>query len=72
MTDLVKRLRVDRKVMGMYVGSVLLDHYEAERKEAANRIEKLEAALWEAIAIVAAHVPSGYSHLRKALEGKDD
>jgi hypothetical protein len=37
-----------------------------------DRIEKLEAALREAIAIVAAHVPSGYPHLRKALEGKDD
>ena len=59
--DLVKRLRTE-----------MWDHEYKIQKEAADRIEKLEAALREAIAIVAAHVPSGYPHLRKVLEGKDD
>lgn len=37
----------------------------------ADRIEQLETALREAIAIVAAHVPYGWT-ARKALEGKDE
>ena len=40
--DLVKRLNIRRENMGIWAGSVLLDLYEKERKEAADRIEKLE------------------------------
>ena len=47
--DLVKRLNIGRENMGIWVGSVLLDLYEKERKEAADRIEKLEAALRDII-----------------------
>ena len=75
--DLVKRLRVNRRAMGMYVDSVLLDHYEAERKEAAYRIERLEAARDEAyternrlVALLARLFPSGVK--KTAIPGWDE
>ena len=70
---LLKRLREDySKNHEESIPYEVIETYKKDRHEAADRIEQLEAALREAIAIVAAHVPYGYPHLRKALEGKDD
>lgn len=43
--NLVKRLRLNRSTLQMWLGEHLLEQYEKERTEAADRIEKLEAAL---------------------------
>jgi hypothetical protein len=43
--DLVNRLRVNRSTLQMWLGEHLLEQYEKERTEAADRIEKLETAL---------------------------
>jgi hypothetical protein len=72
MTDLVKRLRLIGE--GAYIGAVSDDRKAA--KEAASRIEKLEAALRSIIVHCEVPAPPNAEALkmfaRKALEGKDD
>lgn len=41
--DLVKRLRVNRSTLQLWFGELLIEKYEKERLEAADRIEQLEA-----------------------------
>jgi hypothetical protein len=85
--DLVKRLRVNRASLQMWLGEHLLEQYEKERTEAADRIEKLEAALRPFAKWADAYDPEendddieAWDHAptigmlraaRKALEGKD-
>jgi hypothetical protein len=74
--DLVKRLRVTRATLQMWSGQLLIEQYEKERTEAADRIERLETALRE-IAWIATPDHEEARHkateiARKALEGKDE
>ena len=66
--DLVNRLRQIGE--GAYVGAVSDDRKAA--REAADRIEKLEAALREIAALGYWDGDSAISIASKALEGKDD
>jgi hypothetical protein len=72
--DLVKRLRVNRASLQMWLGEHLLEQYEKERTEASDRIEQLEAALRT---IYECCDETGNCSVvrriaRKALEGKDE
>jgi hypothetical protein len=74
--DLVKRLHIDRKQLSSWHGEGLLERYEAERKEAADRIERLEAARDGAyternrlVALLASIYPSGVK--KTAIPGWD-
>ena len=74
--DLVKRLNEDFSVNAREDINHQMKVYEAERKEAADRIEELEAALREIIVHCEVPAPPNADALkmfaRKALEGKDD
>jgi DNA-binding IclR family transcriptional regulator len=67
--DLVKRLR---EVGGMSDDGATRWYINPDGPEAADRIEKLEAALREIAALGYWDGDSAISIARKALEGKDD
>ena len=66
--DLVKRLRIDRKKLQSWYSEELLERYEAERNEAADRIEQLEAALREILSNNPIRGDTGSSTLKEIVE----